>query len=217
MGENNHEIEKIIEEGIIRFKKKELIEELKDLDQTLDARIIRKRLIVSLGIAASVILVIGFMMLLYGGKVTWEEQLVEEYITEYRILGTDRRGGDDTVPSYLLTKAQDHYREREWKKAAKSFKRILKYDETSFHRLYLGICQLRLRQSNKAVQSLKEFNNTNTIVDLEDPGQWYLALAYLQKGELENAQELFLKFENHVDYGSLSRQLLQAIEEYQAF
>lgn len=74
----------------------------------------------------------------------------------------------------------------------------------NFSRLYLSICYLMTEQTDKAIEHLQTLIGSNDL-ELLSAAKWYLALAYLQKGQVEEAKPLLTALENHPQFGDLAK------------
>ena len=75
-----------------------------------------------------------------------------------------------------------------------------------------GICHLELQQTDQAIASLQNLINTNDPF-LIDQGYWYLALAYLQKGEVEECKTALqvLIQKSNTDHSTEARSLMELL------
>lgn len=75
--------------------------------------------------------------------------------------------------------------------------------------LYLGVSCLMLQQPDRAIKLLRPVAATEHFVTT--PAKWYLALAYLQTGETEQAQKLLRGLTSDTVYGAHATALLEKI------
>jgi tetratricopeptide (TPR) repeat protein len=200
-----------IEEGIVYAKKKQLFNQLKAFDQRLDSRKGSNATLKWL-IGILLVLLLGFLIYSLTAR-SWEEKVVAQYAEPFPLYANSRSATDEDQIAQLLTEAKTHYDQQKWKPAIPFFEEILTMDAQSQARFYLGICQLKTGRAQAAVQNFEAFQPASENYNLQEPTTWYLALAYLQSGQLTEAQTQLAKLSDSPDYAAAAQLILTEIEK----
>jgi len=160
-------------------------------------------------VAASVIVLVGlgyFFMVL--NQPTTQE-LFEENFTPYRNVDhPNERGSQDED---LKTRAFTTYSKGEFESAVEMFSKLYESEKESYYLFYTANALIGHNEAIKAVPLLKEYISTSG--EYTDESKWYLALAYLQ---LEDKNNAVVILKDLVTTGSFkvseSEELLQDLE-----
>ena len=138
-------------------------------------------------VVASVFLV-GIVSVLYLGQDQPNEKLFAEYYQTYPNIASSVRGDEQTEGK--LQDALQQYDAENFKAALKLLQEILAAEpNNAAANFYAGVSYLKVEESERAVASLQK------VIALDDskfsePAEWYLALAYLQKNDMEQTRAM---------------------------
>jgi predicted peroxiredoxin len=140
--------------------------------------------------AACVLVLIGVGIMQFVGQNT-DAQLYEQNFTHLPPNFIER---DDTIS--LLTEAVKLYDKKEYGAANPKFDTFLAKDPNNIAAsLYAGISHLAVGETDRAIPLFKKVvadQNENFI----EPAQWYLALAYIKRGDKNNALSMLGQIRN---------------------
>jgi hypothetical protein len=116
-------------------------------------------------------------------------KLYNKYYTPYEIVPTVTRG-NSTAVNDIFPQSVEKYRSGDYKSASASFTAMLSEDPASVApRFLLGLSYMAMNDFDNAVTELDKIaGNSNTY---QKEANWYLALTYLKKGEIEKAAKCF--------------------------
>ena len=144
----------------------------------------------SLAAAAFITLLIGIGMLwIYHSQITKPDELYASYFEPYPSIYSQRSVNKDSEQGTLKRKAFLAYEKENWEKAIDHFdKLLLLQPEKAEYAFYAAILDLKL---NNAYRAIKRFQTVLKKEDplLEDQTIWYIALAYLKEGNVEESEE----------------------------
>ena len=144
-------------------------------------------------VAASVFLVATFSMLFYQNSSLLQpdtQKLFSEYYVPYEAYTTQR--GSSEVENENRKKAWEAYDKKEFATAVPFFETALKENPTDSEGwFYLGNCYLSLEKPDQSIAALRKVYTEESLFTQQT--QWYIALAYLQKGETDHALILFAR------------------------
>lgn len=131
-----------------------------------------------------------FLMILSGGSLYFQknyvfsnQKLFIEYYTSENMVDVSRGSNSDST---ILKFQHKNYRE-----ALKEFNEIYNRDTNNIAVLfYSGLSSIELEQYNEAIDSFKKIIRHGDS-PYNEYAQWYLALCYLQKDEIEKAKKEF--------------------------
>ena len=139
-----------------------------------------------LAMAASLVLIAVSGYFLFFSDPSPQEVYEDFYQPYYNVLSTGERGPDQAELDAVGLYEQGRYQE-----ALEVFEQqIVEEPDNSALIFYQGLNYLALEQSDQAIGNLQAVIDQSGGV-LTQPAQWYLGLAYLQKGDLENARSVF--------------------------
>jgi|JI6StandDraft_1071083.scaffolds.fasta_scaffold08276_4 hypothetical protein len=117
--------------------------------------------------------------------------LFQEFYTEYpNIISPSERSKNDK--DSLIQIAFAAYDRQEFKEAIKHLIILQEQQKTNYSSLYIGICNIELKNSVAAIETLQKAVELNNIYSLT--AKWYLALAYLQNNQPDLALEIVKDF-----------------------
>jgi tetratricopeptide (TPR) repeat protein len=156
------------------------------------------RRIIMLGIAASFIGLLGFAAYnnLYAPQ-RIEKLFAQNFKPADNFTSTVR--GENSVSNPLLEKAEKAYNELDYPNAILYYKQLLNKDPNQDkYILFLGVSYLA---DNQTEQAIRLFNNSpyKNSMYAEDIN-WYLALAYIKKGDTQTAAILLQNLAKVSDY-----------------
>jgi tetratricopeptide (TPR) repeat protein len=201
-----------IEEGIVYAKKKQLFNQLKAFDQRLDSKKGRNAILKWL-IGILIILTTGLPYLFTDSSNRGKKKWWPNTQSLFPLYANSRSATDEDQIAQLLTEAKTHYDQQKWKPAIPFFEEILTMDAQSQARFYLGICQLKTGRAQAAIQSFEAFQAVSENYNLQEPTTWYLALAFLQSGQMKEAQTQLAKLSDSPDYAAAAQLILTEIEK----
>lgn len=138
------------------------------------------------------------------------EEVFANYFQPYEFGKVIR--GENQDMEQKLKQALGYYDQENFEKALPLFQELAANDTkaTNFQ-FYSGICLLGLKKSKEAIASFEKVNQANDR-RLQAPAEWYLALAYLQLGQREEAQKRLQQIiENNTVFSQLASQVLQEL------
>ena len=111
-----------------------------------------------------------------------------------------------------LEQALGYYDQENFEEALPLFQELAANDAKAANfQFYSGICLLGLKKSKEAIASFEKVNQANDL-RLQAPTEWYLALAYMQLGQHEEAQKRLQQIiENDTVFSKLASQILQEL------
>jgi len=180
---------KAIRAGLQQAARQDVLQILKSAEESVDTMPSQSKLkpmmAWSLGIAAIIVLAVVTISI-WPAKPKPEE-LFAQYFEPYpNVVMPLVRGTVDTSQAQL---AFQQYETANYHAALRTFQKTeLTQKEQLF---YVGICYLILQQSDDALTSFKLYQEQSISPTL--PVDWYTALAYLQKNEIEQARSLLEK------------------------
>lgn len=175
---------------------------LKEVDQNWDdsskksksAKIVKFNFRKILSVAAAIVLLfIGYQWFFNNDLST--QEIYASNFEPYPMLLDQRSIDEDGSPSITLNKAISFYSNKENAAATAAFQQLLESDpENIIYIFYLANSHLANQEAKKAVPYFEK------IITLDDPSfveqsRWYLALAYLQKNNKENAKAILEKIQ----------------------
>lgn len=176
----------------------DLREKLNAIHEMVDPEPKRKRIKRTLagnwaGIAAAsavILVAFGFLLSTFINPKQTAEELFDQYYEPY-VVPTNYRSstGIDNVFHKALIEFGNH----DYQKAIDLFRQVLTEDESRMDATLLtGISNIEIENWNAANHSLQKVIDHNDNLFIEQ-AEWYLALCYLQTGELEKAGARFGK------------------------
>lgn len=200
-----------LRDGIIYNKKKTLLEDLKALDATLPAIDVEKTPTPTASKRKWLLLLLGFLV----GLGIWyflREPVTDtppptspvtepvkaphyvafnEHFKPYPTLGLVR----NDAPRDLRNEALEAYSQKDFATAIQKFETLAetnagepKTQADLLNLFFLGIAYVGNEEADKGIAKLKEFQGLAPV--LKDQAEWYVALAYLQKGDLTELEKV---------------------------
>jgi len=177
------------------------------LDKKIDARtstvadkpkMALLRRIIIMGIAASFIALLGFIAY---NNIYAPDHLDKLYVQNFKPADnfTSTVRGENSIANPLLEKAEKAYNEQDYSNAIIYYKQLLNKDPNQDkYILFLGVSYLADEQPE---QTIRLFNNSpyKNSTYAEDIN-WYLALAYIKKGNTQTAAILLQNLAKTSDY-----------------
>ncbi len=138
-----------------------------------------------LAYVVATVFVLGFVSVFYFNRERPNETLFAEYYEPYPNLASSVRG---ELTEGKLQDALQQYDARAYKATLELLQKILAIDpENAAANFYAGVSYLKIEESERAVASLQKALALNDP-KFSEPAEWYLALAYLQKNDVENTR-----------------------------
>lgn len=152
----------------------------------------RKLLPFAFKLAAAILLLLAAIYFInpFGG-VNYDQQF-EHYMIDYPINIIERGSGDksddlDLVNQKLLKEALKAYSNNDYQTAVSKFELLNETDERLL--LNQASAYLRIKKTDAAIEILRPLCSSTTD-KVADNAHWYLALAYIQKKEIQRAIDL---------------------------
>ena len=140
-----------------------------------------------LAIAAAVLLMVGLFWVY--NQPSSHEQLATRNFKPYPNIELPAYRNQPTQKE-LYAQALQHYEAQQYEQSITLLKRLPAADLPPAVHFYLGNAYFANQQFEEAVASFEAFQKQAKAYDLEDLGQWYLALAYLRQGKTDPAKHL---------------------------
>lgn len=144
---------------------------------------------ISYGIAASVLVIVVAVVLLYSRNSALDksQELFASYYKPMIVQSADRGDGDG------LPQALAYYSNEDYQRAAKSFEAIIAQNPTAIKsKALLGNCYLLLGRTEEAISLFEVLKNEKDPF-IAQYSHWYLSLAYLKAGRLAHCRENLLQ------------------------
>ena len=163
----------------------------------------------------------GFMILVVGIYFLYlqapdNETLFSEHFSHIPMVVDDqaRSRTNQAVNASLELAAISAYEERDFLKAEGLFRAYLAENPTDTEKaFYYGIIQLGKGNTYAAIPLFKQMLSTKDKYSFKRPANWYLGLAYLKQGAIEDAQYYFEQIAQGEDrYAMSARALLKGIQ-----
>ncbi|NOY50982.1 MAG: hypothetical protein GXO88_10530 [Chlorobi bacterium] len=166
------------------------------------------RQIYRIAAAVALLFAIAYLIFFFAKNELNNPKLFVEYYTPYPNLVTVK-----SANTQLTDEAMFYYDMAQYDTALALFGIILeKTPENPEALFYKGICLLSLNKSPSAIQVFKHLA-FDTETPYRKPALWYLALGYLQNGDMENTKRILLgivRDDNH--FSAKAKSLLQHLE-----
>lgn len=137
-------------------------------------------------VAASIVVLVGlgyFFTVL--NQPTTQEMFEQNFIPYRNVVHSIERNSQEED---LKTKAFVAYSKGEYELSIDLFSLLYTNEQESYYLFYKANALISQNRSMEAIPLLKEY--LETAGEFKDESKWYLALAYLQLGDEENAKEL---------------------------
>jgi Tfp pilus assembly protein PilF len=160
------------------------------------------------GIAAALALMIVAVYTLWFNQPDAQEVFNQYYTPYYNIMD----GAERSVDNESGHLAMRLYDQKQYKEALQVFREaIAQNPEDTVLVFYKALSHLSIAQTDAAMVDLKMVSESNH--ELHEAAQWYLGLAYLQKGDATNAKQLFENIKNSdSSYREQANQILGDLE-----
>ncbi len=145
-----------------------------------------------LGVAATIIIAFGAMMLLINNKPS-DEKLYLSFFESYPNTVSPTVRGE--VTSNLISIAFYHYDNENYEEAIKLFDEIYKTELSDYALFYKGLSQMELQKINDAIITFKTFDFSSKS-EYNEKISWYLALCYIKSEQKEKAIPLLKNITN---------------------
>lgn len=140
------------------------------------------------GAAAIVVFLVAGWLLFKGGSDSGSSRLFTENFTAYtNIIAPNRRGNNDERRLSLAFLAYDN---KQYQKAIDEFEALKSDTLQNELTFYIGVSYLALEEVEKAMITLAEVSEDSRFA-MEK--QWYMALAYLKKNDIDATKEALNK------------------------
>ena len=198
---------KEIVESITLFHRGELKKKLQREDEQKTASLPARSNRRWWAMAASIVLIAVSGYLLFFIDPSPQEVYEDFYRPYYNVLSSGERSPDQTELD-----AVGLYEQGQYEKALEVFERQLTAEPDNWGLVfYQGLNFLALERSEEAINNLEKVTNSSQIV-LAEPAQWYLGLAYLQAGNLDQAKSVFSAIQNGTGtYQQKASEILQEL------
>ena len=180
---NEFEFQKSVEQAVISREHVKLKGQLQAVENNINKT---KTLKTWWLVAASIAILIVSGLYFYKTDYSNKALFANYYQTPKNIVHPIVRNGNQQDD---LTNAFIAYQKEDYSTAQKLFSSLYDTKQESFLLFYEGIALMELSQTDLAIQTLEEHIKYNDVVSHKT--NWYLALAYLKKGEVPKAKEIF--------------------------
>lgn len=163
----------------------------------------------SLSVAASIVLLVSsiFIFDLTGNKDP--DSLFQDYFEPYTNLNSALRDGEQEVDD--ISQAYAAYELGKYEEAARLFESAnAKNIELMTHLFYQGNAYLAIGEAEKAISLFILVSESESL--FKGTAKWYLALSYLQNGNIEKTKELLTEVQNSgTDFKRQAEELLEKL------
>lgn len=194
--------EKVLIDGIIASGKKTMRRRLQQLEQSLPevkherGKIRRLNSILWAAASFLVLFTIGALSYYYIFSSSSSEKLYAEYYEPYPNVYSVIQRSDDPVNLDELDKAFLAYEKSNYEEAVELFKLVTAKHDTPLISFYLANSYLAAEMFDEAIETYKKL--LTEAESFEHQVQWYISLAYLKKGDLEETKKHLMKL-THVE------------------
>lgn len=103
------------------------------------------------------------------------------------------------------------YKEKQYKEAIELLQQLDIEQDPPYAKLYLGVSQLLYGVEKQAIQTLEPIEQAENphLIHLT---RWYLAMAYLEADNPQQAIPLLKKLERHISYSGKAQKILETLE-----
>ncbi len=159
-------------------------------------------------VAASIFAVLGLAVYYNLTQPISSSDLYDNYYESYpNVVNPMVRGEEPTEAD----KAFSAYESGRYEEALQRFEELYKTEGTSYYLFYMAISHLELENAEAAIELLNEFSGTED--KLADRAGWYLAMAYLQLDDKEQAKAALTKVVEEKAYNAdKAEELLAELE-----
>ena len=202
-GEKVHELRSVLKDVDKNWGAKK--DEKKGVARTINFRRV-------IAIAATVLLlVMAYQMFFTGGGTISNEQLFADNFQPYQML-LSQRGISEEEKNVLLENAITAYSKNDFQGASEAFQQLSKSEPDDItYQFYLAVAQLGAKNNDAAINVFSQISSTENN-PFKEQSQWYLGLAYLQKGDVENAKKSFTEIQSGQFKYNEAQQVLQEFE-----
>ena len=174
------------------------------------ARTINFRRVIA--IAATVLLmVMSYQFFFTSGGPVSNEQLFADNFQPYQML-LSQRGLSEGEKNIVLENAISAYSKGNYQSAASFFQQLSQNDPTDIsYQFYLAVAQLGAKENDTSINLFQNIISTEGH-PFKEQSQWYLALAYLQNGDNENARKTLSEIESGQFKNAEARQILEQLK-----
>ena len=178
--------------GVQYSGRNKILQGLKDYDATLsEVEVPRGKVIKlsprwSIGIAASVLLVIASTLVFY--RISTKDNSEQLYLAYFAIYPNiiDPMQRNDISVGLMESTGFQQYDLGNYEEAIKQFNVSLNQGDDEYALFYLAISYMQVGQHNQAIESLEQYLQHYST--LNSQAQWYLSLSYVKSNELEKAK-----------------------------
>ena len=180
-GEKIHQLRAVLAETDRNWQSGDKSEEVK-------IRPINFRRIIAIA-ATVLILVLAYQFIFSGGGSVPSEQLFADHFQPYQMLLSQRDITEDEK-NVLLEKAISAYAKQDFQNASDAFEQLSQSEpENSSYLFYQAIAQLGAQKNVEAIARF-EIIMANENHPFKEQARWYMALAYLKKGNADKTKDL---------------------------
>jgi tetratricopeptide (TPR) repeat protein len=159
----------------------------------------------------AVLIIIAGGTLLFRGRTMTTGEIIEKYYQPYEAVTATRSDTKISAEDYNI--ALEYYKIRDFKQAAMYFSKVLEKEPDNMGTTLLnGISNYEIKNYPVAELSFEKVitDNKNYYVD---HAQWYLAMCYMQTGEIIKARgELSLIEKSNTIYSKKARKILRELK-----
>ncbi len=166
-----------------------------------------------IAIAATVLLVVfAYQFFFSGDETISNEQLFADNFQPYQML-LNQRDISTEEKNVLLENAISAYTKGDFQTASTAFRQLAQNDPANIsYEFYHAVAELGAENSDSAIGLFRKLLIAGLrIIHLWNKVRWYLALAYLQKGDKKNAVNLLKEIQSGQFKHAEAQQILKAL------
>ena len=169
----------------------------------------RNRFVLLKVAAVVILLAVSAVVLFQLGQPSDPKSLFVAYFEPHENQFVSAKRGDDNATDPMI-EAFQAYDNQDWETAINKFEEILAQKEDLMVLLYLGSAQLAQNDSKAAIINLQRFLETSK--DSLSDAKWYLAMALLSEGRVEEARASLQELIADLQYGEDAKTILDKLE-----
>ena len=164
------------------------------LKETPNSQAVSRKLWPRVAAAASIILLLGLVWFLLNPGTPDTQKIFADAFEVYPNNVIKR--SEQVKYSDLKNTAYSFYDQKKYAESIPQFLELYQTEDEKISLFYLAVASLADGQTDQTIQYFNEFSPYAKANGLDDQTAWYLALAYLKKGELDNASTILKELSN---------------------